>query len=65
MTLLIIAIPLMVVGFTIAIVPLVAVMRREHAMQDHRIWKREARHGQLPERWKHLANADGELFDAA
>lgn len=55
-TLLIISIPLMVLGFAIAIVPLVAVVRRQHRFEDEHIWGREARQGHVTDPHAHFAS---------
>jgi hypothetical protein len=63
MTLFIVSIPLMVLGFAMAIVPLVVTMRREQALEDANLFSREKRVGYVMDRQAHSLSFDGHAKD--
>jgi hypothetical protein len=63
MTLLLISIPFMVLGFAIAIVPLLTTMRREHALEDEHLWRQEERQGHVTDPYARFASLDEYLVE--
>lgn len=63
MALLIISIPFMVLGFGIAVVPLIAAMRRPHELQDESDSRRSSRRGHVVDPYAHVASLNEYLVD--